>query len=110
MQSPDAAKKKSKADFKKATKITEEERKRLATKISEHENIQHKMGQLCLEKEIRIKEINDSFAAQFNPLYQQAVAASEKKNDALRDLSEKYGDGRIDVVTGNITRPEPLVE
>ena len=108
--SPSQNKNRNKVDHKKATKITDEERRKLKAACDEHDKVQQSLAMLTLDRKLKIDQIEASFQAQWNQVFPIAVKKNEKKQDMLKDLGEKYGDAQINPVTGDIIRAAEAAE
>jgi len=80
-------------------KFTEEEQKEILTLRQEVSQIFTQLGQVRVEKEKRLKEL-ETFETQ---LLERHGELSQKEQELFSSLNEKYGDGSYDPDTGVFT-------
>jgi hypothetical protein len=77
-------------------KFTEEEQKSIIDLRTQTTNLFIQLGQIKIEKDKRLKELND-IEDQLLESYQTLV---EREQELFKSLNEKYGDGNYNPETG----------
>tara|TARA_Y100000114_G_scaffold156044_1_gene181824 strand:+ start:2760 stop:3014 length:255 start_codon:yes stop_codon:yes gene_type:complete len=76
-------------------KLTEEELKVLREYQQKQNDITFNLGNIDIQKAL--------LEGQRSSILEQLADLQEKSNKTAKELQEKYGDGNIDLVTGEIT-------
>lgn len=107
---PNQNRNRNKADHKTATKITDEEKKRLSRACREADALQNSLAMLTLNRKLAMDKIEANFQAQWNAVFPQAENKARKRNDIINDLNEKYGEADFNYDNGQIIRPDVVEE
>ena len=87
-------------------KLSEEEVNQLKTLQSDYAQLIAQLGQTEISILVLEKQIDEIKKTQKDPLYVRLGEIQEQETYIAKQLSEKYGDGQINMSTGEINTQE----